>query len=97
MTYGRPETEEWCLALIDTLTNKLQKHPSMRFRLFDLCTGSGCIALAMAHKLTASRAMVIGCDINPNAIALAKENQRKLGISNVHFQLADIRGSSMVV
>ena len=47
----RPETEEWCSSLI------AQLHPvrNLPLRILDLCTGSGCIALSLAHALPNSR------------------------------------------
>lgn len=41
-------------------------------RILDLCTGSGCIGLAIANKVKTSR--VILADISPDAIAVAKRN-----------------------
>ena len=44
--------------------------------VLDLCTGSGCILLSLlkTHSVTG-----IGADISPAALALARENQRRLG------------------
>ena len=48
-------------------------------RVLDLCTGSGCIAAAIAHHLKA--ATVIAIDISEKAVAVARRNieQLKLG------------------
>ena len=53
--------------------------PARVRRVLDLCTGGGCIALACAHHLP--RARVEGADISPEALALARENRRSLGLS----------------
>lgn len=70
----RPETEE----LIDWVI-KDQKNPT---RIIDLCTGSGCIAIALAKQY--SKAEVTALDVSKEALALAKENA-KLNQVDVHF------------
>lgn len=79
----RPETEVWALELIELL--KSFKKP---LTILDMCTGSGCIALALAHALPSS--VVIGADIAPEAIALAQSNKKRLGINNVTFVQSDL-------
>jgi ribosomal protein L11 methyltransferase len=54
----------------------------------DLGTGSGILALA-AKRFGAGR--VIGIDIDPKAISIAKANARLNKIDRVHFRLADLR------
>jgi len=75
----RSETESWCYELIERL-EQFQNEP---LRILDLCTGSGCIALALAHALP--QAHITGIDIDPRAIALAEENRKKLDIKNCTF------------
>ena len=41
-------------------------------RVLDLCTGSGCIGLAIAHHL--DRCNVTLCDVSPEALSVAKQN-----------------------
>lgn len=48
-------------------------------RVLDLCTGGGCIALAVAHHLPG--VTVDATDISEEALALARENRRALGLS----------------
>jgi len=52
-------------------------------RALDMCTGSGCIALAMAHYF--SDWQVDGVDICPKALSLAEENKQRLHTQNVRF------------
>lgn len=55
--------------------------------MLDLCTGSGCIALALAREFPDAR--IIGTDISGSAITYAKRNAKLNGIGNVSF----LRGS----
>lgn len=62
----RPETEHLVEAAIDHLKGKTASHA------IDLCTGTGCVAIAIAKHAPGCR--VTAVDIHPEAIALAKEN-----------------------
>lgn len=57
-------------------------------RALDLCTGSGCIAIAMAHYHPNWE--VIGADIDEDALALAAENRERLQAHNVEFRRSDL-------
>jgi release factor glutamine methyltransferase len=48
-------------------------------RVLDLCTGSGCIAAAIARNLKS--AVVTATDISPAAVAVARNNIEQLGLS----------------
>lgn len=80
----RPETEEWCLDLIDQL-HTLQ---NQKLTILDLCTGSGCIALILAHALP--KATVFATDISNKALALAKKNSIHNQIPHVTFLNSDL-------
>lgn len=80
----RPETEEWICNLIDQML--AFKHEPLW--ILDLCTGSGCIALALADALPKAR--VYATDINDAALELAHENARHNQISNVTFLRSDL-------
>ena len=57
-------------------------------RALDLCTGSGCIAIAMAHHNPDWH--VDGADISDDALALSAENEKRLHVQNVRFVKSDL-------
>lgn len=75
----RPDTETLLEAALKRLTGGM--------RALDLCTGSGILAVSM--KLERPGAAVVATDISPDALAVARENARKLGAA-VDFRLGDL-------
>ena len=57
-------------------------------RALDICTGSGCIAIAMAHYNPDWQ--VDGVDISDDALSLAEENTARLHAGNVRFLKSDL-------
>lgn len=58
-------------------------------RVLDLCTGSGAIALAVASRV--KNAVVVATDVSPHAIAVAKRNTERLGLtSRIVFHIGDL-------
>ncbi|MDR1075925.1 MAG: 50S ribosomal protein L3 N(5)-glutamine methyltransferase [Xanthomonadaceae bacterium] len=57
-------------------------------RALDLCTGSGCIAIAMAHYNPDWQ--IDGADISDDALALAAENKSRLHAGNVRLVESDL-------
>lgn len=57
-------------------------------RVLDLCTGSGCIAIATAHYHP--HWQVEGVDINDEALSLAQENKERLHADNVTLRKSDL-------
>ncbi|MBM3886636.1 peptide chain release factor N(5)-glutamine methyltransferase [Candidatus Dependentiae bacterium] len=76
----RPETEEMVLWTIE----KFASEKESPLRVLDMCTGSGCIALALASAFPAWQ--VFGIDNNEEAINLAQENKKLLKLENVFFE-----------
>ena len=74
----RFDTEALCEAAIGEL-KRFQKP-----RVLDMCTGSGCIAVAIAHFCP--EAAVTACDISIDALDLAKRNAALNGVSVEYIQ-----------
>jgi len=74
----RPETELLVEEAISKIT-KLKPQNS-KLRILDLCTGSGCIALALAKEFP--DAEIYGTDTSGAAIHYAEENAKNNGIKN---------------
>ena len=75
----RPETEEWLMAWVPNI----QKVD----HVLDLGTGSGCIAITIAHH---TQAKVTALDVSQKALVVAKANAEKYR-ANVAFVEADMR------
>lgn len=70
----RSDTERLCeLAIERARTNESP-------RVLDLCSGSGCIALALLHEVP--KAEALGVDISPKAVQLAQQNAKQLGLAD---------------
>ncbi len=76
----RPETELLADAVIKTV--------EQGDKVLDMCTGSGCIAIAVA-KACKGKATVFASDVSDAAIMLAKENAKLNGV-NVTFTVGDL-------
>lgn len=63
----RMDTEVMVDAVLDVLNAQ-----KVDARVLDLCTGSGCIACAIARELPASR--LVAVDISPSALQVCREN-----------------------
>ena len=83
----RPETEWWVNELIQKFSH-LKNEP---LKILDLCSGSGCIALALAKYF--SNSQVVAVDISKEACALIKKNIVHNQINNVEVVESDLYDS----
>lgn len=75
----RPETEGLVRAALDHLRGNATAEP----RVLDLGTGSGCVAVALAHEHPDAR--VTAVEAAGSALALARANAARHGIVNIEF------------
>ena len=83
----RPETE----LLVDLALEEIKRihasYPNQTIQILDLGTGSGAIALAIAHESSISKVpinlSILGVDQSSGAIELARENAKALGLNHL--------------
>ena len=73
----RPDTETLVENVMQTVRNQGGLEAP---RVLDLCTGSGCVAAAVAKHVKA--AQVVAVDISPAAAAVAKRNVDAVGVAD---------------
>lgn len=91
----RPETEHVVEVALERLgprgirINLQTGVPSPPLRIADVGTGSGCLAVALAHELP--HAEIFATDISAPALAVAKRNAARHGVADrIHFEQADL-------
>jgi release factor glutamine methyltransferase len=73
----RPDTE----TLVENVLQLARNQAGFEApRVLDLCTGSGCVAAAVAHRLKA--ATVVATDVSPAAVEVARRNVQRLGLGD---------------
>jgi release factor glutamine methyltransferase len=82
----RPDTE----LIVENVLQLVRHQAGMEApRILDLCTGSGCIAAAIAYHL--KTAVVTAIDISEKAAGVAKRNVEKLGLADrVTVEIGDL-------
>jgi release factor glutamine methyltransferase len=72
----RPDTE----TLVENVLQLARNQAGFEApRVLDLCTGSGCVAAAVAHHLKS--AQLVAVDVSEAAVAVARRNVERLGLS----------------
>jgi len=80
----RPETEEWCLWLIEQLKSLQTKN----LTIIDIGSGTGCIALSLAYAFP--HATVYAVDCSDSALELTLSNIRHTGVKNITVIKSDV-------
>lgn len=78
----RSETEELVEWIIQS--RKANTETQTKFKILDIGTGSGCIAIALAKNC--SNDEVFAIDISEKALATAQKNAQKNGVNVIFFQ-----------
>lgn len=80
----RPETEELVEWILKNINNKNQK-----LQIIDLCSGSGCISIALAKNLPKSQ--IDGIDVSEKALELSQKNSvlNKVSVNYIQTNLLD--------
>jgi len=82
----RPDTETLVENMLQTVRNQAGLESP---RVLDLCTGSGCVAAAIAKNLKSANVLAI--DISEKAAAVARENIQQLGLTDrVMVEVGDL-------
>jgi release factor glutamine methyltransferase len=96
----RPDTETLVLEIIDgikqltaTRTSTESGESPPPIRVLDLCTGSGCVAVAVAKHCQTGKlnVQITATDISPAALEIARENAVKHGVQDrIEFRQGDL-------
>lgn len=70
----RPDTERLCELAVARVAQVVNP------RVLDLCAGSGCIGLALAHEVEDARVVLM--DVSEPALSVERENAYRLGLQN---------------
>lgn len=84
----KPDTEilvERALSILETHSKKKQIPP----QVLDVCTGSGCIAIALKHSIP--EVNITATDISTQALTIAKYNSEKIVDGTITFIEGDLR------
>ena len=87
----RPSTE----TIVEAVLHHCKSRPGFGGKtgegvlIADICTGSGCIALALAKNLPGAR--IVATDISPDALEVARANAERLGLTDrIEFLEGDL-------
>lgn len=85
----RPETEQIIELALAAFPDARRGAP---VTVCDIGTGSGCLAVTLAHEWPAAR--VVAVDLSPAALHLARRNARRCGVEGrLHFVVSDLLDS----
>lgn len=84
----RPETE----LLVEGIALRAKKRDTTRsLRILDIGTGSGAIAVAVAHELAATDTVIVATDLSEAALRVARSNAERNGVAaRIVFRHGDL-------
>lgn len=82
----RMETEE----LIYKVIEYIKKSKKDSFRILDLCTGSGIIAITLKKEIVEKYTEIVASDISEKALSIAIENANNNNNANITFIKSDL-------
>jgi release factor glutamine methyltransferase len=85
----RPETEE----LVDLIIKRHSNYDS-ELKILDICTGSGCIPIALKKHLPIAE--IYALDISPEALSLAKKNALQNQVE-INFYESDVLKDNLLI
>lgn len=68
----------------EILVEEVMRFLHDRMHILDMCTGSGCILLSLLHY--SNDCVGVGCDISKEALAVAENNAKALGLKGTWIQ-----------
>lgn len=86
----RPETEQ----LVQWIAKEIPLTKKKVDLIWDVGTGSGAIAIALAKRFT--RSEILGSDISKTALTVARKNAKQLNTPNITWIQEDLLGSQVI-
>lgn len=79
----RPDTE----VLVEQVLNWINAQPAQlnNKRLLDLGTGSGCVAISLAHELKHANWQIVAVDLSSEALKVAQHNAVSNNVASIEF------------
>lgn len=85
----RPETEQIVLEVVEMVKKRREVNPNLTFRILDIGTGSGNIAVTLAKNLDGIHLTAL--DKSDQALDLARKNAKKHNVENrIDFMVSDL-------
>jgi release factor glutamine methyltransferase len=85
----RPETEHVIETVLELARAASEANPGQMLRIADVGTGSGCIALALAHE--SLHAEILATDVSTAALEIARANAARHAVGgHIDFREADL-------
>lgn len=74
--------------LVEEVINNCNKNKEKRYKILDLCTGSGIVGISLAKYI--ENAEVVCADISKKALEIANKNAKSNNVDNVQFAYSNM-------